>query len=154
MNNRLVAMLVVALVAAGCSRENSDAGGGSGTRAPTAAGTEPVAAVLQSTGTPVAKLGFVVVTRPVVGVQSELRLEISAAAVAALQVSAEAGSLTIDPSTAQASVSLAAGATASHLVKLTPQHAGLAEVTVRLKASEGAEAVYVIPVLVAATSGG
>jgi hypothetical protein len=70
-----------------------------------------------------------------------------------LQVRAESASITIDPATAVASVSIAAGKTVSHQVRLTPQREGLAEVTVRLRAgADGAETVYVIPVLVAATA--
>ncbi|MEO8315373.1 MAG: hypothetical protein ABI645_11315 [Pseudomonadota bacterium] len=154
MNNRLLPILLVALVASGCSREKAE-GGASAAKAPTAAPAEAVAAVLQSGGTPIAKLGFIVVTRPVVGAQSELRLEIlAAAAVPALQVRIEADALTIDPSTAQVSVSLEAGKTLSHQVKFTPQREGLTEVTVRLKSEEDSETVYVIPVEVAATTGG
>ncbi len=102
MNIRLVAVLaVVVLVVAGCgSKEKAEgaAGADTGVRAKQAAGAEAVAAVLQSTGTPVAKLGFVVVAAPVVGLQSALRLDISAAApVPALLVSAEGDGVTIDP---------------------------------------------------------
>jgi hypothetical protein len=154
MNNGLLAMLVVGGLVAGCSGEKAGGSAPTEAKAPAAAGVEAVAAVLQSDGTPVAKLAFVVVTRPVVGAQSDLRLDFSAAAVVPdLQVRAESASITIDPATAVASVSIAAGKTVSHQVRLTPQREGLAEVTVRLRAgADGAETVYVIPVLVAATA--
>jgi hypothetical protein len=154
MNNYLPAMLAVGFLVAGCSGEKAGDTVITGAKAPAAAGVEAVAAVLQSAGTPVAKLAFVVVTRPVVGAPSDLRLDFSAAAVIAdLQVRAESASLTIDPATAVASVSIDAGKTVSHQLRFTPQREGLAEVTVRLRAgADGAETVYVIPVLVAATA--
>ncbi len=84
MNIRLVAVLAVVLVVAGCgSKEKADgaAGADTGVRAKQAAGAEAVAAVLQSTGTPVAKLGFRAGgCAGYWGVQSGLRLDISAAA--------------------------------------------------------------------------
>jgi hypothetical protein len=115
-----------------------------------------VPAVLQSEGTPVANLAFVVLTRPVVGVQSELRLDFTAAAaVPALQVRAEAMSITIDPATAQTSVLIEAGKTVSHQLKITPQREGLTEITVHLRAgADSTETVYVVPVLVAAMAAG
>jgi hypothetical protein len=155
MNNRLLAMMVVVFAASGCSGDKAGGAAPSMARAPAAAAEEAVAAVLQSGGAPVAKLGFVVVARPVVGAQSDLRLELSTvAAIPALQIHVQADSFAIDPATAQAQVAIDEGKTASHLVKLTPQRAGLAEVTVRLRGADSAETVYVIPVLVAASAGG
>jgi len=153
MNNRLVAMLVVACVVAGCSRGEQE-GAATDTpaaRAPVAPGADVVAAVLQSTGTPVAKLGFVLAAKPVVGVRSGLRLDVSdAAQVSALLLQAEAEGLAIDPATAQASLAIVEGKAASHELSFTPQREGLLEITVRLRSGEedGSEAVYVIPVLV------
>jgi hypothetical protein len=156
MNYRLLSLLVVVLAAAGCSGEKADGDAPAAVKAPVAAVAEAVAAVLQSGGTPVAKLGFVVVTKPMVGAQSDLRLELSAlAAVPALQVLTEGEAINIDPATAQASVSLEAGKTASHTVRLTPQREGLSRVTVRLRsATDSAETVYDIPVLVGAAATG
>jgi PBP1b-binding outer membrane lipoprotein LpoB len=155
MNKRLLAVLVVTLMASGCSREKAEGGAASITKTSTPAGSEPVAAVLQSTGTPVAKLGFVLVTQPVVGRQSELRLDLSSATtIGALQVRTESESFNIDSTTAQASVKVEAGQTATHDVKLIPKSAGLTQVTVRLQSDDGSEAVYAIPVLVAATAAG
>jgi hypothetical protein len=154
MNNRLPAMLVVGCLVAACSGEKAGDSATTAAKAPAAAGVEAVAAVLQSEGAPAAKLAFVVVTRPVVGAQSDLRLDFSAAAVVPdLQVRVESASITVDPATAVANVSIAAGKTVSHQVRFTPQREGLAEITVRLRAGAGGtETVYVIPVLVAATA--
>jgi hypothetical protein len=137
MNYRLLSLLVVVLAAAGCSGEKADGDAPAAVKAPVAAVAEAVAAVLQSGGTPVAKLGFVVLTVP------------------ALQVLTEGEAINIDPATAQASVSLEAGKTASHTVRLTPQREGLTRVTVRLRsATDSAETVYDIPVLVGAAATG
>jgi hypothetical protein len=159
MNNRLVAMLVVAQVVAGCGR-NEQADNAAGTqaaaRATATAGADVVAAVLQSPGTPVAKLGFVVTTSPAVGAPSSLRLEISAPApVPNLQFTAEGEGMAIDPATARVGFALAtAGAVATHELRFTPQRDGLTEVTVRLRNEAGEETTYVIPLLVAKAAGG
>lgn len=156
MNNRMLVTLLVALAASGCSGEKAGGDAPASIKAPAAAGADASVAVLQSGGTPVATLGFVVVTRPTVGAQSDLRLELSAvSAVPELQVHAEAEAITIDPATAKASVSLEAGKTVSHVVRLTPQREGLTRVTVRLRSTaDGTESVYDIPVLVGAAAGG
>lgn len=153
MNNRLVAMLVVACAVAGCSRGEQGAAAldAPAAQAPAATRADVVAAVLQSTGTPVAKLGFVLANKPVVGVRSGLRLDVSAAAqVPTLLLRAEAEALAIDPATALASLALVDGKAVSHELGFTPQREGLTEITVRLRSDEegGTEAVYVIPVLV------
>jgi hypothetical protein len=158
MNKSLVAMLVVVLAVAGCGKNKQADGAADAAataRAPVAAGADAVAAVLQSTGTPMAKLGFVVLTKPVIGVQSALRLDITSPDPAALLLVAEADGLDIDPASARASVAfVTGGTTVSHELKVTPQREGLAEVTVRLRSgeAESVETVYVIPVLVARTA--
>jgi hypothetical protein len=156
MNNRLSITLVAVLAVSGCSGEKAGGDAPAPVKAPAAAGVDASTAVLQSGEPPVARLGFVVVTKPVVGVQSDLRLDLSSvAAVPELQVHTEAEAIAIDPATAKAGVSLEAGKTVSHVVRLTPQREGLTRVTVRLRsAADGAESVYDIPVLVAAAPGG
>ncbi len=160
MNNRLVAMLVVALVIAGCGKgkqADSVADAEAAAKAPAAAGADVVAAVLQSPGTPIAKLGFVIATRPVVGTQSGLRLDFSAPEPAAMLVVAEGDGLAIDPATARANVTLVtAGTTVSHQLRFTPQREGLTEITVRLNSGEADSPVttYAIPVLVAKAAAG
>jgi hypothetical protein len=156
MNNRLLFPLAVALAVSACSGEKAGGNAPATVKAPVAAGADATAAVLQSGGTPLAKLGFVVVTKPMVGAQSDLRLDLSAtAAVPSLQVHAEAEAITVDPATALAGVSLEAGKTVGHVVRITPQREGLTKVTVRLRsAADSSETVYDIPVLVAAATGG
>jgi hypothetical protein len=156
-NTRMLAVLVAGVSVAGCSGEKAGDAAPAVNKAPVVQGADAVAAVLQSSGTPLAKLGFVVATRPVAGMPLELRLDLSSASgVPAVQVRVEAQSFAIDPATAQVSVAVEAGRTVSHHVNLTPQKEGLAEVTVRLRSADSAETVYAIPVLVAAaaTSGG
>jgi hypothetical protein len=156
MKNRLLIPLIAALAISACSGEKAEGDAPATIKAPAAAGADAAAAVLQSGGTPVAKLGFVVVTKPMAGAQSELRLDLSAtAAVPALQVHTEAELITIDPATATTGVSLEAGKTVSHVVRITPQREGLTKLTVRLRsAADSNETVYDIPVLVSAATGG
>jgi hypothetical protein len=155
MNKRLLGVLIAVLVVAGCGKGSSDdASSQIKTRAPVAATADVVAAVLVS-GPPVAKLGFVLAAKPVVGAQVDLRLDLTASeAVPALQLRAEADGVTIDPATAQIGLAIEGGKTASHQLRLTPDKVGLTEVTVRYRtAPESAETVYSIPVLVTAAGG-
>jgi hypothetical protein len=153
MSSRIVLIAVLAM--AGCSKSPSDAASSQiNTKAPVAAATEAVAAVLVS-GPPTAKLGFVLAAKPVVGASVELRLDFSAVeAVPALQLRAEAEAATIDPATAQIGLAIEAGKTASHQLRLTPGQEGFTEVTIRFRtAPDGAETVYSIPLLVVASGG-
>jgi hypothetical protein len=155
MNKRLLGVLIAVLAVAGCSKGSSDDTSSQiKTKAPVVAAAEAVAAVLVS-GPPVAKLGFVLAAKPVVGVQVDLRLDLTATeAVPALQLRAEADGITIDPATAQIGLAIEAGKTASHQLSLTPDKEGLNELTVRYRtAPDSAETVYSIPVLVAAAGG-
>ena len=70
MNKRLLAMLVMGFVISGCSGEKAGVSAASAAKAPAAAGAEAVAAVLQSEGTPAAKLAFVLPARPVIGART------------------------------------------------------------------------------------
>lgn len=152
MNKLSLVMLVAALGMAGCSENPSgDASGPAKNKAPAAATAEAVAAVLLS-GPPVAKLGFVLDAKPVVGTATALRLDFtSTEAVPALQVRAEADGVMIDVATAQIGLAIEAGKTATHQLTVTPGKEGLAEITVRLRtAPDSAETVYSIPLLVAA----
>jgi hypothetical protein len=154
MNNRLPVMLVVALAVAGCSGEEAGADAPAASRAPVAV-ADAVAGVLQSGGTPIAKLAYVLAAKPVVGTQADLRLDLlSMSPVQDLQVQAEGSSITMDPATAQARVSLEAGKTLGHQLRFTAQREGLTRITVRLRSGTGPETVYDIPVLVADAAGG
>jgi hypothetical protein len=158
MNNRLVSMLVAVLVVTGCS-SGDQAGGAAGPKAASkaaTAGVEAVTAVLQSAGAPVAKVDFVVVTRPVVGAQTVLQLNISAPApVSNLQLVAEGDGVLVDPASAKAGFVLLADKMSHHDLRFTSQREGLGQVTVRLSGGpDAAETVYAIPVLVAAAGTG
>lgn len=156
MKIRYVAPLCMLAALAGCGdSEKTEPGTQTAARAPAAAAAGAVAAVLQSSGTPLAKLGFVVLAVPVNGAQAGMRLELSSAEpVPALQLSVEGDGVSVDAATARMSFALAAGATAQHDVRFVPQREGLAQVTVRMRqTTDGPETVYAIPVLVAKAAG-
>jgi hypothetical protein len=150
-----VTILAIGFALTGCGEKpGQDESGAPEPRAPAAGSAErsgageAVPAVLQSTGTPVAKLSFVVPTRPVKGQPFTLKLLASAtAAVPALQVTAASESLEISPATAVLALD-AGGVTASQDLTVTAQQEGLAELTVRLLSGAGDATVYAIPVLV------
>jgi hypothetical protein len=155
MKTHALAFVAMALALSACGSKSED-DAGAGTQAATATANnsaragDAVAAVLQSQGTPVARLAFVLETRPVVGQPFSIKLEVSAAEpVAALQLSAESTSLILAPASAILALA-SAGEPVTHELIATSQQEGLAELTVRLKAGEGAEAVYAVPVLVSA----
>lgn len=147
-----VAMLALSLGLAACEKgpgtdepaSTPSAGGNAGR----GSSGDAVAAVLTSPGTPVAKLSFVVDSRPVKGVPFKVGLIASAgAAVSVLEVAASSGTLDVQPETAVLAMQ---GESATHELTLTSAEEGLHEFTVRLKAEGAAEAVYAIPVLVMA----
>ena len=159
MKTRLVAMAVLAL--AGCGRSDAPdkaAAAGNASRAPVVAAEEAVAAVLQSAGKPIARVGFLLGSKPLLGASSTLRLDIAAdEPVPALLLAAEGEAIAIEPATAQASLALAeAGTVVSYQLTFTPQRAGLAQILVRLRNADaaGVETVYAIPLLVAAAPAG
>lgn len=146
-----VAMLALTLVLAGCNdgpaTEEPLSTAGSGSGAGRGAPGDAVAAVLTSTGTPVAKLSYVVETRPVKGVPFKVSLIASAGtALPALEVAASSSTLDVQPATGV--LALQDGQPATQELTVTAAEEGLAEFTVRLKAEGSAEAVYAIPVLV------
>lgn len=155
MKNGLFAMMALALAA--CGGGAPEGAGGETKPAAAAASTadESVAAVLQSEGTALAQLRFVVESRPVAGETFTVRLVASAGApVPALQLVAESGALAVVAGS-EATLALEAnGAGASHPVTLSAARAGLAELTVRLRAADRPETVYVVPLLVAAPAAG
>ncbi|MDQ2641524.1 MAG: hypothetical protein M3Y79_13215 [Pseudomonadota bacterium] len=152
MKTAAVAMLVMALALAGCKDKPPDDGAGTTARAASAVrgtASDAVAAVLMSTGTPVAKLSYVVESRPVQGVPFTVSLLASAAtSIPALEMAVSSPTLEIEPVTG--TLALEADKPATHELTLTSAEEGLTEFTVRLKADGGAEAVYAIPVLVMA----
>lgn len=156
MKNASVTLMVLALGLAACDRgaEPDAAAAVPAATAPAAAGggSDAVMAVLQSQGTPVAKLQFVLAARPVAGAPFPLQLHVSAAApVPELQLAVESAGLTIEPATAALALETANVAVV-HEVMLTAPQAGLVNVLVRLKGADAPEAVYAVPVLVAAAA--
>lgn len=149
----LVAGFALALAACGSggSDEQQQAAGAASAQRAAAAGDEAVAAVLQSTGAPVARLSFVIESRPEPGKPFRVRLVVTAAeAVPALQLGADSTSLAVSAASAPTVLALAqAGEPVTHALELTAAQEGLSELFVRLRRSaEEAETVYVIPVLV------
>jgi len=118
--------------------------------AQTRSGDGAVAGVLESTGPAVAALWFEVAERPVAGQPFTLNLQLSSAQPQpTLEVTAGSEGLKITPE--RATVALAEASTpVNHELTLTAPEAGLFDLRVRLVAGPGAEAVYAIPVLVAA----
>lgn len=155
----LVATMALALAACGSKSEDETASmtSAAGPR-PIIGGNDSVAAVLDSQGTPVAQLRFVIDTRPVVNKPFRLQLLASATApVSQIQLTAESDSLLIDPGNAvlelvqeEAASGGARNYSATHDLDVTAKDPGLAEVFVHLTTGpDTPETRYVIPVLVA-----
>ncbi|MEO6186053.1 MAG: hypothetical protein ABIP38_05705 [Steroidobacteraceae bacterium] len=158
MKTRVVVLVLLAL--AGCGRGDEP---GKSTTAKTAAKAPPatvdaVAAVLQSTGTPVARMNFMLPAKPLVGAPAKMRLDVSAAEAASLLITVEADGLAIDPDSARGSLVLTGGGTVtSRELLFTAEREGLLEIVVRLRKAEtdSIDTVYAIPVLIGpAASGG
>jgi len=154
MKTAAVTMLVMALALAGCKDKPAEDEAGATARsgdstAVRGAASDAVAAALLSTGTPLAKLSYVVESRPLKGAPFKVSLLVSAAtSIPALEMAVSSPVLEIEPVTG--TLALEAGKSASHELTLTSAEEGLVEFTVRLKADGAAEAVYAIPVLVMA----
>ena len=155
MKSKAAAMLMVACALSACDRQSgSGAPEGATAAAPPASaqrsGGDAVPAVLQSTGTPVAKLAFIIDAKPVVGEPFTVKLQASAATpVPELDVLVSAPELIVAPEAAKVAIETA-DAPAIHELIVTAPRPGLTELNVRLKAGAGPEALYAIPVLVAA----
>jgi hypothetical protein len=157
MRSGLIAMVL--LVQAGCGGGASGDAGSAGTDvtapAVAAAGAEAVDAVLQKSGTPVARLQFVIDSRPVVGQSFTVRLLATASeAVPALQLVSESAELKLEnPSTLLVLESSDTGAT--HALTAIAGQEGLAEIIVKLRGDPARpEAVYSIPVMVGPPAAG
>lgn len=150
-----VAMLALSLGLAACDKgpapdEQASTPGGGGNAGRSASG-DAVAGVLTSPGTPVAKLSYVVESRPVKGVPFKVSLIASAGAgVSVLEVAVSSDTLDLQP--AMGVLALQGGGPATHELTITSAEEGLHEFTVQLKAEGTAEAVYAVPVLVMAAA--
>lgn len=147
----LVAMLALTLAACGGGKPDADAAAqaaaGSAAKRPA---DESVAAVQVSPGSAPAELRFLVGAAPEPGRPFTLTLSASAAQpLPELQLLLEAEGMTVTPGSAVLSIG-EAGGVATHEFTVTPAAAGLADISVRLRAgADGAETRYAIPVLVA-----
>jgi hypothetical protein len=123
-----------------------------GAAAPSAAGREESVAAVLLSGVAPAQMRFLIVSRPVVGVPFVLRLELAATtAVPALQLAVgPVEDIAADPAIVTVSLPTALSR-ATQDITVTPRKAGLLELPVRLRAgTDGAEALYSIPVLAGA----
>lgn len=151
----LVVTLALVLCACGSKEEESAANKQAAAKAVAVLGDESVAAVLESQGTPFARLRFLVESRPVVGKPFNLKLTVTTEApMPQVLVTPESAVFTATP----ASVMVALGHpgdtsrqfSASHVFSVTANQEGLAELVVHLAADgDTPEALYIIPVLVA-----
>lgn len=158
MKGKAAAMLMVAFALPACDRQSGSAAPeGATTAAPAASaqrsGGDAVPAVLQSSGSPVARLSFIIDAKPVAGQPFTVKLQASAAtSVQELEVLVSAPELIVAPETAKVTIEKP-DAPAFHELIVTAPQPGLTELNVRLKAGAGPEALYAIPVLVAAADG-
>jgi len=157
MRSSVVAMglLVLAGCGGGATEEAGRSGDAANKPAAAVAGADAVSAVLQTHGTPVARLQFEIETRPVVGQPFKVRLMASAPQpVPTLQLAAESAELTLEnPSTLL--VLEEADASVAYELSAVAAHEGLAEIIVKLRAGpDQPEAVYAIPLLVGAPADG
>ena len=153
MKNGLVAML--ALVLAGCGSKTEE---GAAQRAAVASAqvavNDEVAAVLESAGSPVAKVRFVIDSLPVAGRSFKVKVVVaSATPVPQLLVKVAGTDMTVEPSTVMLVLGEPAGGGSeisnSHTFSVTAAQEGLTELAVHLTtAPEAPETVYRIPVLV------
>lgn len=155
MKNAAVTAVALTLALAACDKGPDQEAPSAGV-APTApaagaarVGSNAVQAVLQSSGTPVAKLEFVLDSRPVAGKPFALQLHVSAAApVPELHMAAESSGLIIAPDSA--TLALPEADVVVQEVLVTAPGEGLVDLNVRLKVAGAPETVYAVPVLVAA----
>jgi hypothetical protein len=157
MKNAAVTVVALALALAACNKAAEPDAAASGTVAAPApaggaagGGGDAVQAVLQSTGEPVAKLQFVLESRPVAGKPFPLQLHVSAPApVSELQLAAESPDLIIAPASATLALPEANTTVVQEIVVTAPRE-GLMDLHVRLRGADAPETVYAVPVLVAA----
>ena len=153
----LVSMMALCLTA--CGEKPADQ---AATKKPAAQATRPVAAsddavaaVIDSQGTPVAQLRFVIDSRPVAGKPFRLQLIASAADAVQLQLSTQSDNLVVDPAALALDLQDSGGAGSNHFVAtqdfmVLARQEGLFELFVHLTAdTAGPDTVYSVPVLVA-----
>jgi hypothetical protein len=150
----LVAMLALVLSACGSKTED---GAAAQKRTATASaqvpGGDEVAAVLDSPGTPVAKVRFVIESRPVAGRSFNVKVIVSSATpVPQMLLAVKADELMVEPASVMLVLGEAAGGENinSQTFSVTAPKEGLTELAVHLSTdAAAAETRYMIPVLVA-----
>jgi PBP1b-binding outer membrane lipoprotein LpoB len=154
---RIVLVATLALMLAACGSKTGDEAAAQKRAASAAAqapGSDEVAAVLESAGAPLARVRFVIDSRPVAGKAFNVKVIVSSATqVPQMLLAIKSGDLVVEP----ASVMLVLGATEggrenvnSQTFSVTAQKDGLTELSVHLTTEANAsETRYVIPVLVA-----
>ncbi len=150
----LVATLALVLCACGSKDEQSATNKQAAATAVAALGDESVAAVLESAGKPLAKLRFLVESRPVVGKPFNLKLTVTTEApVPQLVITPESTVLTATPASVMVALGHAGDTdrefNAGHVFSVTASQEGLAELVVHLTQDDTPEALYRIPILVA-----
>ena len=157
MKTGVVLLAVLALAGCGSGEQSKKSSAVTTANKAQPAVADAVAAVLQSTGAPVASVNFLLDAKPLVGAPAKLRLDIAAAEAMALLIVVEAEGLSLEPDSARGTLVLTGGGTVtSRELNFTAQRAGLVEILVHLrKAEDGSiDTVYAIPVLVGSAASG
>lgn len=154
MRTRTAAILLLSVALCACERQSGSGEPRGGNAAPAATtqrtGDDAAPAVRQSAGTPVAQLSYVIEARPVAGQPFAVKLQASAATpVPELQVLVSAEEMIVAPEAGTIAIEKA-GTPVTHELIVTAPQPGLTLLNVRLKAGEGAETVYAVPVLIGA----
>lgn len=154
MRHALVAMLALALAACGSKTEEEGAAQRAAAASALVVGSDEVAAVLESRGTPLAKVRFVVESRPVAGRAFNVKVVVaSATPVPQLLLKVSGTDLAVEPSTVMLVLGEPSGTGTeninSHTFAVTAEQEGLAELAVRLTTTpDTPETLYLIPLLV------
>ena len=155
---RIAPVAMLALVLAACGSKTEDEAAAQKRAASASAqvpGSEEVAAVLDSTGTPLAKVRFVIESRPVVGKTFSLKVIVSSTTpVPQMLMAIKADEFTIEPASVMLVLGEAAGGGSekvnSQTFSIVAAKEGLAEIAVHLTTDADApETLYMVPVLVA-----
>lgn len=150
----LVATLALALCACGSKEDDSATSTQAATNAVAALGDESVAAVKESPGTPVARLRFLLESRPVVGKPFNVKLTMAGDEhVPQLLVRPESTALLATPERVMVALGHAGDTTreftAVQVFSLIANQEGLLELAVNLTVEgEATSTVYLIPILV------
>ena len=155
--------LAVASLLGACSGESAPVDPANSTRQvesavdETGLGADAVLAVALGTAAVPVRVGFTLSDKPQPGRPTKVTIALASSEdLDQLQLTANSRSLTIDAASASfQATAVRTGAVARHVVQVTPQQAGLADIELTLSAKRGEavrEAVFSVPVLVEAPS--